>query len=277
MVDIYSYADFREYLKEVLAQKTKSSKFSHRNFAKKAGLGSFSYLRMVIKGERNLSSQSIIQFAKGLGLNKKETAYFEALVLYNQARSREERDHHFEQLLNLKPRVKTKGLALDAYEYVSKILYVVLREMAALPEFHEDPYWISQALRYLIKPTEVPGAIALLERLKLLKRTKEGKLKHSGTTLETMPQTSSVEVVKFHREILAETRSMALTSDREARDITSITLPIAQKDLPAIKEILKKCREEIVQRVNQGSRDYHEVFHINMQLFPITRTKKLKK
>ena len=82
---VFSYLDFREYLRDVFQEnKEKNRFFTHRYFAKLAGLGSYSYLRMVIKGERNLTTNSVNKIVRALKLNKKESAYFENLAYFNQ-------------------------------------------------------------------------------------------------------------------------------------------------------------------------------------------------
>jgi uncharacterized protein (TIGR02147 family) len=53
---------------------------------------------MVVKGKRNLTTNSISKIAKGLGLNKQERAYFEDLVLMNQAKDHEQKDYYYQRI-----------------------------------------------------------------------------------------------------------------------------------------------------------------------------------
>lgn len=102
-VDIYAFMDYRLYLKKVYDYlKNHKTHFSYRYFAKLAGFGGQSYLRMVMDGERGLTPESITKFIRVFKLNQKESAYFESLVFYNQARSEEERDRYHAQLMSLR-------------------------------------------------------------------------------------------------------------------------------------------------------------------------------
>src|SRR5262249_36956787 len=92
-VNIFTYADYRAFLRDFYReQKTKGSSFSHRAFSRRAGLRSSNYLHLVMKGERDLSSEMAVRFARGCGLGKTEADYFCELVAYGQARTHDERN-----------------------------------------------------------------------------------------------------------------------------------------------------------------------------------------
>ena len=102
-MDIFAFSDYREYLKAYYAeQKSKKPQFSYRFFARLAGLGSASYLRMVIDGERNISPVTINKFARAIKLSKEERIYFETLVLYTQTKSDSEKEYYFDLMSDLK-------------------------------------------------------------------------------------------------------------------------------------------------------------------------------
>lgn len=272
-MELFSYLDYRRYLRDRFAyEKSRTRHFSFRYFARIAGFSSPGFLKMVMTGERNLTPTSINQCARALKLPKKEAAYFEALVLFNQARTDQERDLYFERLSSLKPPVRLTGLAKDQYEYFSQKHFVVIREMVSLPCFREDPEWIAQGVKPPIKPKEVQHALEVLLRLGLIKRNAEGKLIQSDASLTTPAEVASVEVYNFHQAMLNDAKEAMLRVSPELRDITSLTIPIPKKSLGSIKERIKAFREEIIDVVNKGTSDYHEVYQLNIQLFPVTRT-----
>ena len=83
-IRIFEYTDYRKYLADFFLQKkAHTPAYSHRVFARQAGLSSPSHFLMIIKGERNLSMKTIEKFAEGMKLSKKERRYFE---LTNQIR-----------------------------------------------------------------------------------------------------------------------------------------------------------------------------------------------
>jgi uncharacterized protein (TIGR02147 family) len=68
-----------------------------------------------------------------MGLKKSETAYFEALVSFNQAASFKERDFSFEKLNSIRPSgvrdSDGRRLRQDQYEYFSKWYHAAIRAL----------------------------------------------------------------------------------------------------------------------------------------------------
>lgn len=275
--DIYNYIDYREFLKGYFSrEKGKNRHFSFRYFARIAGFTSPGFLKMVMDGQRNLSPASINKLSKGVKLNPKESAFFEALVLFTQSDNPKDRDLYFERLSSLKPHAKIHGIEKDQYEYFTQKHYVILREMVALPHFNEDPVWISQHMETQIKPKDVEHALSVLLRLGLIKRNETGRLVQADASLATPPEVHSVEVYNFHREMLDTAKEVMLKVPSEARDVSSLTIPIPLSSIGEIKAKIQNFRDDMMSYVNKGSPNYHEVYQLNIQLFPVTTTKKGK-
>ena len=77
---LFEYDNYRVYLKDFYeSSKAENSHFSLRFFSRLAGFKSQSVLTQVIKGERNISLQSINKFIKALKLSKREGIFFKNL------------------------------------------------------------------------------------------------------------------------------------------------------------------------------------------------------
>jgi uncharacterized protein (TIGR02147 family) len=271
--NIYTFVDYRAFLSAILAHfKMTKRSFSLRNFAATAGFGSHSYLRMVIKGDRNLTPSSLIKICRALKLNSKAARYFETLVFYNQAASESDKDRYFSDLLTIRPNIKLKGIEKDQFEYVTNSLFVTIREMAALPNFRDDIDWISQRLMRPALPSQIRHALDVLKRLQLLVEGPGASLTHSGKALQTPPRIESLQIFNAHRNILSESKDLILQTPHEQTEITSMTVPVAPKTLGRIFELVQKCREEIIAAINNGSQDFENVFQINIQVLPVTKT-----
>src|SRR3989344_8603024 len=94
-LDIFTYRNFRDLLSDYYhTQKKQKASYSYKAFAEKAGLNSPNYLKLVMDGKRNLSHKNIKKFAKGLGLDRYSSEYFENLVYLNQAEEDELRNFY---------------------------------------------------------------------------------------------------------------------------------------------------------------------------------------
>jgi len=96
MPDIFSYYNYREFLKDYYIQKKAlNHAVSYAFLAQKAGFKSKSLIPHVIEGKKNLSKESIYKLASAMKLDKKSFEYFEDLVSFNQAKNLEERNYFF--------------------------------------------------------------------------------------------------------------------------------------------------------------------------------------
>lgn len=274
MLDIYSYLDYRKFLKDYFAfQKEEHGRFSFRYFAKVCGYSSPSFLKMVMDGHRKLSVAALQKLVAGMKLKTKEANYFETLVFYNQAKSEQDREHYFNRLQALRTPLKKKEIDKDLLEYYTKKHFVIIREMVSLPHFKEDPAWIGKQFSSHLTTKEVEHALEVLLRLGLIKRDEKEKLISVDATLATKPEIQSWEVHTFHREMLKEAIDVLMKIPPEWRDITCLTIPIPFSLLPELKTRIQNFRREIAHFINNGPQDFFDVYQLNIQFFPVTFTK----
>ena len=100
MIDIFSYTNYRQYLKDACEETRKTKPFfSYRYIAQKAGLKSVGFISWVIKGKRNMSASLTHKVSAILKLTKREAEYFDLLVSHNQAKTVEERQYYLNKML----------------------------------------------------------------------------------------------------------------------------------------------------------------------------------
>lgn len=271
---IYNYIDYRKFLRDYCEkQKEIHPHFSYRYFARVADLGSFGYLKMVIDGTRNLSVKTLNKFIKALKLGKKEAAFFEAMVNFNQSQSDKERDLYFERMVSLREAVKITGLTKDQYEYYRYRYFVIIREMVALEEFVEDPAWIAARVNPAIRQHEAAHAVGALLRMGLLKRNADGKLEQADVSIASPAEMESLALFNFQRDMLNQAKDAMVKIDASLRDITSLTIPLPLTMVDEIKKKITVFREQIIDYVNKSAKSFDEVYQLNLQLFPVTQKK----
>lgn len=229
---------------------------------------------MVFDGTRNLTPNSIRKFAKALKFDKRQTDYFEALVLFNQAKNDKDRETYLDRLNRLKPKVKLTGLQKEQYDFFKKWHYVIIREMVALPNFQEDEDWIASHISPPIKPKETREALDALIKLKLLTRDEKGNLHQSESSLSTSPSVASLDLFYLYLDMIKLAKESLLRVSSDLRDFSSLTIPIPLKTLDEVKTRIREFRQELLAIVNQAEPDYHEVFQMNFQVFPVTTANK---
>src|SRR6188508_2989937 len=144
-IDVFRYLDYRAFLADYYKTK-KDRGFSYRAFSRAAGLGAPNYLKLVIAGQRNLTAAMAARFASACGLAGEAAEYFEQLVLFNQARSAEQRNAAYAKLMAFSRYRRAQKLEVAQAAYHSTWFLPALRELAVSAAFREDPEWLAELL-----------------------------------------------------------------------------------------------------------------------------------
>lgn len=270
--NIFSYLDYRKFLRDVTRNLKAQKKFNVRAFAKKAALRSPGYLKMVIDGRRQLSTKTVTKFCRALDLTGREKIYFEKLVTYNQTHNPDLKQSTFDDLMALQPRSSGFILSKKQNRYFSRPYYVCVREMVALKNFREDPHWIAKRCFPKIRPSQAGEAIATLLDLGLLKRDEAGRLMQTENFVATQDHdTEAVEAYHFHEAMLNKARHALGVLPQKERNYYSLTMPLTKKLYEEIIHDFYAFRDSIVNKVNQNCDGFDDVYQINFQLFPVTK------
>jgi uncharacterized protein (TIGR02147 family) len=268
---VYDYLDYRSYLGDMFHYRKQSSRaFSYRFFSRKAGFASPNFLKLVIIGQRNLTSASVSKVAKGFGLKKQESQFFENLVFMNQATAHDEKNDYYRKMISIRGYTNIHTIEKAGYEYFSKWYYPVVRELIQFDGGRLTPRKIATTLNPEITVKEVEAALRLLEKLKLIRQDRSGRWQASDRDITTGPEVASLSVINFHKEMLKLAAESIDRCAAEERDISGLTLSIRRESLPELKERLISFRRELLELAGYDD-DPDSVVQINMQLFPLTK------
>lgn len=270
-INIFDYLDYRAYLKAWYeSAKDLSYGFSLRVFSQKAGFGSSNILKLVMDGDRNLTLKSLRKFIKGLELGSKGAKYFRHLVLFNQAKTHDEKNEHFSELIAMRNYRQIKSLEVDQYDYCAEWYHSVVRELVVSPGFNGSTEWIAHRIDPPISEAQARDSIALLQRLAFIKKS-AGKTGWELTTplVTTGPETQAFIMKNFHQNVLDLVKTKVSDVDQDKRDISALTLGIVRERLPQLKKMLQEFRGEVLKLVADDHRP-EEVMMLTMQLIPVT-------
>ena len=244
MPDLFSYSDYRRFLKDYYAaKKAQDPKFSHRYFS--------------------------LKVVKALKLKKDEEEYFISLVEFNQAKSVEEKNRHFEKMAAMaKPKVKL--LEARQYEYFKHWHYAALRELLAFHKFRGDYVELARMLSPAITPAQARKGIKLLLDLGLAEAGPDGVIRPTEVLLGTGKPLSSQEVANFQLATLALAQTALDRFPAAERDFSTLTLPLSREDLPRAKSAIRTLRAYLLS-LSENNRKANRVFQCNFQVFPLSR------
>lgn len=268
-VDVFDYLDYRAFLRDRYVE-GKARGLSYRSFSRRAGLRSPNFLKRVIDGERNLSSNTASRFAKALGLDAEATAYFLDLVRFNQATTTTERNAGYARLTGFRRYRKARPLDLAHAAYHSTWYLPAIRELASRQDFRDDPTWIASVLLPPISKSDAAEALEVLLELGLLVRGRDGRVSQGEPLVSTGPETRGLHIANYHRMMMERaTESMDQIAAGD-RDISSLTVCVGDDGLRRLKERIQRFRRELLE-LSSLEDDPQQVVQVNFQLFPLSK------
>jgi len=275
-LDIFQYGDYRTYLSDFYRrEKTRAPGFSHRSFARRAGLASPNYLKLVIDGSRPVTEKNLSAFLRGLKLSGPQSEYFRILVSMKESRDDKEKVALLERLLKMRVRYSGDPLQLDKdrWEILRSWHHWAIREMVLLKDFQPDPTWIAVKLGRKITPAQAKESLEVLERLEFLRVDPEsGRLRQSDPMITTSDEISNLIVRHIQRQFV-ELGLVSLFHDPvDVREISGVTLALRQDQIPVFKKMLKDFRRELNRQFSDSSETGADhVYHLETMFFPITK------
>jgi uncharacterized protein (TIGR02147 family) len=270
--DLFSYLDFRKYLKDSFeAIKASNPKASYRSFAKEAGYTSPNLLQLIISGKRDLSSSTLPGTVRALGLNKQEADFFADMVAFCQSAGFEEKNFHYQRMLRSRRYAAVKAVEKIQFQYFDQWYHPVVRELVAHPRFDGRADWIASRILPKVTAAQVERSLELLSALGLIRReATDGRWRQVDATISTPAEVADLAVANYHRSMLRLAADSIQAYPPETRDLRSVTLGIPRKAVPGLKRRLEEFWKDLV-ALGNAEEAVEDVVVVNLQMFPATQ------
>ncbi len=269
-LSLFGYTDFRAFLKEwYRLRKEKDPKFSYRKLAGLVGFKSAGHFSLILGGKANLSLRLLDRFVRILEMNQKETDYFQALVLYNQAKGFDEKKRQFERMRSFQE-FRLQVIEPAQYEFFAKWHHSAVREALAIIPFRDDYAALARMIEPSITPEEASKSVALLCRLGMVVRNAQGVHRRVEPLLSSGPDAPAVTVNEFLDQSLELARNALARMSREERMLSATTLSISSQTFGIIREEIRTLRKRIL---NLAKKDESpdRVYQIQLHAFPLSQ------
>jgi len=272
---VYEYVEYRQYLRDHFAASKRIKKqYSHRYFARRAGLSSSNFLKLVMDGKRNLGPSTISKFVTALQLDAAGAAFFADLVALDQAQNLVERNRAFERVAANRRFRAARRLEGPLFKYLTHWYYPAVRELAGRSDFVDDPKWVARQLRPKITTRQARSALQTLQDLGLLVADESGRLVRGETSLTTGHEVRSIVIPAYHRQMIERAASAIEEVPPDERDVSALTVCIRAASLADLKQRIHRFREEMLER-SDSEEDPEQVYQLCIQLFPLSRPPEL--
>jgi uncharacterized protein (TIGR02147 family) len=190
----------------------------------------------------------------------------------NQAQTLAERNRAFERVAANRRFRAAKKLDGPLFEYLTQWYYPAVRELAARPDFVEDPAWVAAQIMPPISVALARAALKTLQNLGLLVRNDDGRLVRGEASLTTGHEVRSVVIPAYHMQMIERAGAAVGTVPPDERDVSALTVCIKESSLPDLKAKIRRFREEMLDRCDREE-DPERVYQLCIQLFPLSTSK----
>ena len=270
-ISIFEYVDYRFFLTDYFNHQKKLARgFTFRSFAQKAGL-SASLLKDILSRRQNLTVQTMRKYAGAMGLSAKETAYFEALVGFNNAATNSEKNRFFGDMVRMRGRSPVAFLDVRKYAYFSEWYHAVVRELVTHVGMGCDPEAISRCIVPGVSPAKIRKSIALLNELGLIYQSADGAWHATDKVISSEYEIQSVALKNYHTGMLERAAEALENRPSDEREFQGLTISASGTTFLRMKERIRALTDELLAMAATEKEKADEVYQINIQMFPCTR------
>ncbi|MBN2035377.1 MAG: TIGR02147 family protein, partial [Chitinispirillaceae bacterium] len=230
------------------------------------------FLLHVMKGQRNLTRPVALGIARAMGLTAAQTEYFEDLVSFGQAKLQSDKEYYLERIAAKRKGVKIEALDDRQYEFYSAWHHSVIRELVTLVRKNYNPALLAKLLVPAITPKQAKESLKLQEELGILKKRRSGRYCQAKPFVSGGGPVRNTAVIKFQKEMLEHAKGAWDRFKAEEATMHTETLCMSEELVERIRQEIREFKERLMEMVASEKRPPERVFHLNINLFPVTRS-----
>jgi uncharacterized protein (TIGR02147 family) len=229
-------------------------------------------------GEKNLTQESAARLSEAMGLDASATAYFLELVRFDQAKDLESKRQALERMDGFRRRASPDDALEDADAAYLRHWYLpVLREMTALPDFHEDPAWIARRVAFPLPAKTIRDSLDFLETHGFLRRDAKRRLRRSERTLATGDMARKpllgTAAREYHLQMADLAKQAIFQMPKESRSTSNTTVSLSREGYAKAVKRIEAMRKDLLKMAAEDKGE-HDLHQLSITLFPLTREEK---
>lgn len=280
-LNVYSYCQFRTYMKDYFAlRKESSEKFSLTVAVKETGLAKSTIWR-IMEGEIPLSERSkIMIFSKMFGFNRDERRFFEHLVDFNQAQTGEDALERLEYLMESIPDDQ-QDVFVARFASVPWWLTQAMREIAQMDNWDGSFMSLSEAFYPETTPNEMKKALSILEQNGHIEKVGKGKyITPEVINRVNLSKAKTEDEIDFARKAVMALQCKQLELIQDAANefdldrclMINHTVSIPEEAVPELQDLIKGFRDQIGEVMSKyPSSGTNQIFQISSAMTAITK------
>jgi uncharacterized protein (TIGR02147 family) len=268
MDSIFTYSDYRSYIKDAIDEKRKKNpQYSCRSAASRMGISSGSLTR-ILNGTRHAGPELLPKLITFLGLKKREAEYFLLIVGFESIKDENKRRARYQKILKMRAE-RNKPVPPEHYRFFEQWYHVALFELLRTGKYKGDNAAFGAMLIPPVSESKTRKALDLLKRLGYIRQSDNGEIQPTQPFLTTGDSWESVAIHAF-QVAMSNLGAQALdTIPKEERDFSTLTMALSKEAFEKVRDVVKKARMEI-STIERDCSAPDRVYQINFQSFPLS-------
>lgn len=271
MKQIVEYTDFRQFMRDFYEEQKDLHAFSWRDFSKKAGFSSSSYMKVVCDGKSKLSKAGVERTGEAMGLVGFEMDYFRAMVKFGQESTDAKKKAAMEEMLAIAKEHKVRVVESDLFDFYESWKNPTLRELAPMMP-GATPGELAKKCLPKVSAEEVKNTLVFLTKNGFLKKTAENVFEQAEKSITGSPEATRLAIRGMHYK-MACLAANSLDLPKTERNFTGVTMGVSKESYEKIVKELDECRRKII-AIAADDTNIDQVYRLNLQLFPLTKNVK---
>lgn len=271
----WRFIDTRSWLSEFYEElKSEVEKYSYVQFSVDLGFSASNVIFLMINGRRGISVKTAQRIAKALELSGKDEEYLLLMSEYENTKLTHERERLFSELVKIRSRCSLSPVHKAQLRFFTEWYHSVIRELVGLPDFSEDPHWISERLNPRIRPKQALESLDLLLELGLIRKdSATNRFVQCNQHITTGDELSSFAIVRFHQQMIDLGKESITNISENERDVSAIQVPANFELMEKIKSEVRVFRKHLIELCS-SAKDVDRVLQLNVQIFPVANMQK---
>lgn len=276
--DIFTYIDFRKYLSDWYTAKSADDRtFTHAFIARQIGReDTRTYFGNLTKGRATLSTAEAGRFAALLGLSAVETKFFDALINYNQTCDPQEKMRRFEQVLRCN-KGSSNVINKETRAFYGEWHHSAIRALLDIVDVRDDFGVLAATLLPPLPVAKIRASIRLLNRLGLVKPDRHGFWKPTEKTIVSNTQIENALIRQFQTRCLDRAKNVLMDDTVSEKFNIAMTICLSENARELFYERIRQFKSELRSIIHKDDGPSSRVYHLNLNLFPMSSKARTKK
>jgi uncharacterized protein (TIGR02147 family) len=270
--NIFAYHDYCKFLEDWFGYlKSIDKKSSLRKIGKDADI-SAAYLSLVLAKKRSLSAKLATKLAEALNLDPAEQKFFILLVSLADSSRQPDRLKAYQKIKRFTQYQETNDNQIEAFKYMSEWYFVAIRELAAHPDFTDNPKWIQKQLVKHVPTKDITNAIEFLLERGFIKKNKDGSFQQPQRDVDCNGGVYQISLNRFHHQILDISSELLDHMPKEERYLSGYTFMMSPESYDEVNSLFDEMKNKLreIEDRDRSTKSEKKVYHTEFITIPLS-------